>query len=70
MIEMAPTAPQAIHAFIWRVVGLPLQGGVDAALQDVQQHWMGEDACAENPVACAALVEVLDSLEEEYQDPH
>ncbi|KAL1495580.1 hypothetical protein AB1Y20_016941 [Prymnesium parvum] len=60
---------EAIQAFIWQVVGVPLTGGFHAALQDVQQHWMGEDACADNPAACAALVEAIDAKEaEQAQD--
>ena len=52
---------QTIQAFIWRVVGSPTPGGYDAALDEVQKRWMGEDACADNPAACDALVESLDA---------
>ena len=55
---------EPIQAFIWRVVGAPGVGGFDAAMREVQGRWMGEDACADNPEACAALVEALDLQDE------
>lgn len=50
---------EAIHSFIWRVRGSPLTGGYAQALADVQERWLGEDACADSPDACQALAEAL-----------
>ena len=59
-MTLAGEEGEPIQAFIWRVVGALPVGGYHAALEDVRERWMGEDACADNPEACAALVEALD----------
>lgn len=56
---------ERIHAMIWRVEGEPPVGGFDSAMVDVELHWTGEDACADNPPACVALLAALDEDGEE-----
>lgn len=50
---------ELIHVHIWRVVGPPPAGGYEAALVEVDEHWAGEDACADNERACQALLAAL-----------
>lgn len=49
---------EQICAFFWRV-GLPPADSYDAALEDVETRWMGEDACEDNPEACEALLAAI-----------
>ena len=50
---------EQINAFLWRVVGQPPRGGQAVALADIEARWMGDDACADQPGACEALVRAL-----------
>jgi len=55
---------EAIQAHIWRVVGPPMVAGdgaacFEAALAEIDEHWSGEDACADNEKACHALLKAL-----------
>lgn len=58
---------ERIHAFVWRVHGSPSQNYL-SAIRMVEEVWMGEDACAQNEEACAALLAVLGEEEEENDD--
>lgn len=49
---------EAIQAHIWRVVGPPLENFA-TAFAEVNEHWSGEDACADNERACHALLQAL-----------
>ena len=46
----------------------PLVRGFDAALAEVEEHWTGEDACADNERACAALLQALDAIPDRDRD--
>lgn len=59
-----------IQAHIWRVVGPPIVEGdgsacFEAALAEVEEHWAGEDACADNEKACQALLHALGEAPDE-----
>ena len=58
---------EPIHAFVWRVQGAPAES-YDAALQEVAADWMGEDACAQNPEACEALLAALGEFVDDEED--
>ena len=42
---------------MWRLTGAPRSAEVERA--EIEREWSGEDACADNPDACAALMRSL-----------
>lgn len=58
LLPVEGSAGEAIHAFVWRVSG-PQADSYDEELHTVLSDWMGEDACAQNPKACEALLAAL-----------
>ena len=66
VVDGQDTADEPINVFLWAVHGLPNSSGEAASLAEINARWMGEDACADNPDACAALMSALGfDLEEE-----
>ena len=58
LLPVEGSAGEAIHAFVWRVSGSQADS-YDEELRTVLSDWMGEDACAQNPEACEALLAAL-----------
>ena len=52
---------ERIHVFLWRVLGPPA-ASYAAALRDVRERWMGEDACEHNKLACESLLASMETL--------
>ena len=66
VVDGTEATDEPINVFLWSVQGAPQKGGQAAALEDINARWMGEDACADDPDACAALMSALGfDLEEE-----
>ena len=60
LLPLEGSEGERIHAFIWRVSGSPA-ATFGEAFQRVQDDFMGEDACEDNPEACEALLASLDA---------
>lgn len=53
---------ERIYAMVWRVVGEAAgPGGFDMSLEEIEANWSGEDACADNPPACDAMLQTIEA---------
>ena len=56
---------ETIHSFVWRVSGPPAES-YEMALQELYDSgWMDDDACAQSPEACKALLAALGESDED-----